>query len=290
MSTETPLRQKPKFNVETKSSSYDRVNAFLVAGLVMLGFLFAVLFLIWVTSVVDFSQRTEGPLIVDPGDKGEDKPKGEADDAEDPGVEEFPEVDTPQLANALEAVADSISSVQGALEKRSGSAAQMGKGSGFGSREGGGGGGGGTPEYKRWIINFSAANPQTYAKQLSFFKIDIGVVSETKQSIRRLVDPAGAKRVINSNRKTEAKSVYFVHKKQRFLAWDRVLAGESGIDTDDSLTVQFYPDETRLLIRTAEAKKLQEAGKTVPDVKNTILKVVPDGSNYKFEVTEFIYL
>jgi len=290
MSTETSLRQKPKFNVETKSSAYDRVNAFLVAGLVMLGFLFAVLFLIWVTSIVDFSQRTDGPLIVTPGDEGEEKPKGEADDAEDPGVEEFPEVETPQLANALEAVSDSISSVQGALEKRSGSATQMGKGSGFGSREGGGGGGGGTPEYKRWIINFSAANPETYAKQLSFFKIDIGVVSETKQAIRRLVDPAGAKRVVSSNRKTEAKSVYFVHKKQRFLAWDRVLAGEAGIDTDASLTVQFYPDETRQLIRTAEAKKLQEAGKAVQDVKNTLIKVVPDGSNYKFEVTEFIYL
>ena len=290
MSTETSLRQKPKFNVETKSSSYDRLNAFLVAGLVMLGFLFAVLFLIWVTSVVDFSQRTEGPIIVVPGEEGDEKPKGEADDAEDPGVEEFPEVDTPQLANALEAVADSISSVQGALEKRSGSATQMGKGSGFGSREGGGGGGGGIPEYKRWIINFSAASPEVYAKQLSFFEIDIGVVAETKSSIQRLVDPNGAKRVVKSNRKTEANSVFFVHKKQRFLAWDKLLAGEAGIDTDKSLTVQFYPEKTRQLIRIAEANKLNEAGKTLKDVKNTIIKVVPDGSNYKFEITEFIYL
>jgi len=74
---------------------------------------------------------------------GEEKPKGEADDAEDPGVEEFPEVETAQLANALEAVSNSVSSVQGALEKRSGTASQMGKGSGFGSRDGGGNGGDG---------------------------------------------------------------------------------------------------------------------------------------------------
>ena len=290
MSSETSLRQKPKFTVETQSSSYDRVNAFLVAALVMLGFLFAVLFLIWVTSVVDFSRPVDGPLITSGEEEGEDKPKGEADDAEDPGVEEFPEVDTPQLANALEAVTDSISSVQGALEKRSGTAAQMGKGSGFGSREGGGDGGGGIPEYKRWIINFSAADSATYAKQLSFFSIDIGVVSETKQSIKRLVDPAGAKSVINSNRKTESENLYFVHKKQRFLAWDRLLAGQAGIDTDNSLTVQFYPEKTRQLIRTAEANKLKEVGKVLGDVKNTIIKVVPEGSGYKFVITEFIFL
>ena len=289
MNTESSLQQKPKFNVETKSSTYDRVNAILVASLVMFGFLFTALFLIWVTSVVDFSQRTVGPAVKVGEEIGEDKPKGEADDAEDPGVEEYPEVDTPQLANALEAVSNSVSSVQGALEKRSGSAQQMGKGSGFGSRDGGGGGGDGIPEYKRWIINFSAADPETYAQQLSFFSIDIGVVSETRQSIKRLVDPARAKRVINSNRKTEAKNLYFVHKKQRFLAWDRLLAKGSGIDTKASLTVQFYPEKTRQIIRNVEAAKLSEVGKELVDVKNTILKVVPDGSNYKFEVTGLIY-
>ena len=290
MSTETSARQKPKFTVETKSSNYDRVNAFLVAGLVMLGFLFAVLFLIWVTSVVDFSRPVEGIVAVTGDTEGEDKPKGEADDVEDPGVEEFPEVDTPQLANALEAVSDSISSVQGALEKRSGTAEQMGKGSGFGSRDGGGDGGGGIPEYKRWIINFSAPNAETYAKQLSTFAIDIGVVSETKQSIQRLADPGGSKRVISSNRKAESKNLYFVHKKQRFLAWDRSLAEQAGIDTKNSLTVQFYPEKTRQLIRQAEANKLKEVGKVLADVKNTLIKVVPDGSSYKFEITDFIFL
>ena len=289
MSTESSLRYKPKINVETKSSSYDRVNAILIAALLMFGFLFAVLFLIWVTSVVDFSGPAGIHVEITGDEQGEEKPKGEADDAEDPGVEEFPEVETPQLANALEAVADSVSSIQGALEKRSGSAKQMGKGSGFGSREGGGNGGDGIPEYKRWIINYSAADTDTYAKQLSFFSIDIGVVAEAKQSIKRLADPGGARRVISSDRKTEAKNIYFVHKKQRFLAWDRALAGQAGIDTNAALTVLFYNDQTRQIIRVVEATKLQELGKTLADVKNTIFKVVPSGNGYRFEVTDIIY-
>ena len=289
MGTESSLRYKPKINVETKSSIYDRVNAILIAALVMFGFLFAVLFLIWVTTVVDFSGPSGIHVELTGETPGEEKPKGEADDAEDPGVEEYPEVETPQLANALEAVADSVSSIQGALEKRSGSAKQMGKGSGFGSREGGGSGGDGIPEYKRWIINYSAADTDTYAKQLSFFSIDIGVVSESKQSIKRLVDPGGARRVISSDRKTEAKNIYFVHKKQRFLAWDRALAERAAIDTKAALTVLFYNDQTRQIIRVVEATKLQELGKTLADVKNTIFKVVPSGNGYRFEVTDIIY-
>ena len=288
MSSESSLRYKPKINVETKSSSYDRVNAILIAALFMFGFLFAVLFLIWATSGVE-SSPAGIPVVVTGEAPGEEKPKGEADDAEDPGVEEFPEIETPQLANALEAVADSVSSVQGALEKRSGSAQQMGKGSGFGSREGGGGGGNGIPEYKRWIINYSAADTATYARQLSFFSIDIGVASETKQSVKRLVDPGGARRVVSSDRKTEEKNIYFVHKKQRFLAWDRALAERAGIDTNAALTVLFYNDQTRQIIRVVEATKLKELGKTLADVKNTIFKVVPSGDGYKFEVTEIIY-
>ncbi len=289
MGTESSLRYKPKINVETKSSIYDRVNAILIAALVMFGFLFAVLFLIWVTTVVDFSGPSGIHVELTGETPGEEKPKGEADDAEDPGVEEYPEVETPQLANALEAVADSVSSIQGALEKRSGSAKQMGRGSGFGSREGGGSGGDGIPEYKRWIINYSAADTDTYAKQLSFFSIDIGVVSESKQSIKRLVDPGGARRVISSDRKTEAKNIYFVHKKQRFLAWDRALAERAAIDTKAALTVLFYNDQTRQIIRVVEATKLKELGKTLADVKNTIFKVVPSGNGYKFEVTDIIY-
>ena len=145
------------------------------------------------------------------------------------------------------------------------------------------------PEKRRWIINYSGADTDTYAKQLSFFSIDIGVVAEAKQSIKRLVDPGGARRVISSDRKTEAKNIYFVHKKQRFLAWDRALAERAAIDTKAALTVLFYNDQTRQIIRVVEATKLKELGKTLADVKNTIFKVVPSGNGYKFEVTDIIY-
>lgn len=289
MSTEF-TRQKPAFNVETKSSSYDQINAFLISGLVLFGFLFSVLFLIWLTTIVDFSRRTEGPIVTAVDEPGNEKPKGEADDMDDPGVEEFPEVETPQLANALEAVTNAVSSVQGALEKRSGTASQMGRGAGFGSRDGGPGrGGNGIPEYKRWIINFSSADVATYANQLSYFNIDIGVVANIKQDITRLADPGGAKRVIRSNREAEKKNLYFIHKKQRFRIWDSGIAKQAGISTDEAITVQFYPEATRQKLRVSEANALRAAGKTLVEVKNTYFKVVADGNDYKFEVERMVY-
>ena len=64
---------KINLNVETKSSRYDRLSAALVAFIILFGFLFAVLFLIWITSVFDFSQRLAGPIPI-VNEAGNEKP------------------------------------------------------------------------------------------------------------------------------------------------------------------------------------------------------------------------
>ena len=145
------------------------------------------------------------------------------------------------------------------------------------------------PENKRWIINYSAADTDTYAKQLSFFSIDIGVVTPGNKSIKRLVDPGGARRVISFENNMYASPPFFHPKKSFLKAWDRALAERAGIDTNAALTFLLYNNQTRQIIRAAEATKLQELGKTLADVKNTNFKVVPSGNGYKFEVTDIIY-
>lgn len=292
MSTEFPTRIKPKLSVETSTSAYDRVNAVLIASLLLFGFMFSVIFLIWLTTIVDFSRPTAGPMLLAIDEPGDEKPKGEADDILEPGVEEFPEVETPQLANALEAVTDAVSSVRASLEKRSGSASVMGRGSGYGSRDGGpGGGGDGVPEHDRWKISYEAPDIDTYANQLSFLKIDLGVVHETKQEIIRIVDPAGARTRIDTTRQAEndARSLFFIHEKQRMKRWDVELCTRAGASLNGAFTVQFYPDHTRQLVRVAENDKLKGTGKLVVDVQKTFIKVVPDGSGYKFTVTDIEY-
>ncbi|MFK7767505.1 MAG: hypothetical protein AB8B55_09815 [Mariniblastus sp.] len=289
MSTDFPKRVKPNLKVQTGTSAYDRLNAALLACIILFGFLFTVLFLIWLTSIFDFSRRAAGPIAI-ANEAGDSKPEGVADDVLEPGVEEFPEVEVPQLANALEAVTDSVSSVRGALEKRSGDAAQMGRGSGFGSRDGGpGSGGDGIPEYKRWVISYEASDITTYAKMLSYFDIDIGVIHQVKNDIWRVTDVGGGASVIKSNRDRENKTLRFMHQKQRMKKWDQELCKRNSVAIENTIQAQFYPEATRVIIRQAEAEALVGTGKQLSEVRNTFFKVEPGGSGYVFKVTDIVY-
>lgn len=290
MSTDFPTREHPVLSVETQVSKFDLLNAMLVSMIMIIGFLVLAMFLIWLTTAFDFSKQKTAVVLEVSEDTGDEKPEGEADDILEPGVEEFPEVDVPQLANALEAVTDAVSSVRGSLEERSGMASEMGKGGGFGSREGGpGGGGGGVPEYKRWIINYESDSIDTYAKQLSFFDIDIGVVHNSSDRIVRIRDPGGSPSVIQSNRTNELKTLRFMHKKPQMQRWDQTLATRQGVPLDDCLTCQFYPEATRQIIRQVEAQALEGTGKKLIEVRNTILKVIPTGSGFEFKVLDILY-
>lgn len=287
MSTELTKRLSLGNSVETKASAYDKINAILIAALLLFGFLFATLFLIWITTAFDFSRVTTGvtPVQNDPGDE---KPKGEADDVLEPGVEEFPEVETPQLANALEAVTDAVSSVRASLEKRSGEAAQMGRGSGYGSRDGGDGSGGdGVPEYKRWKIAYEASDINVYSDQLRSLNIDIGVVHQTKPDIWRLHNPGAGSDVKRTSRESENKSLYFTHAKERLRRWDQQLCRRANMDLSNTIQCQFYPESTRVMLRKVEADALVGTGKNLVDVRNTFFKVVPGNGGFVFEHVEF---
>ncbi len=292
MSSESPrTRPRPNLSVETGVSAYDLLNSMLIASIIIFGFLVAMLFLIWLTTAFDFSKR-RAPLTLEVSEPGDEKPKGVADDILEPGVEEFPELEIPQLANSLESVTDAVSLVRSALDKRSGDAAQMGKGSGFGSREGGPGLGIGDniPEHKRWIINYESENIDAYAEQLSFFNIDIGVIPvDSSNDIWRVHDVGGAPSVVKTNRAAENETLRFAHKKLRMQRWDQILARRQGVELDDTIVAQFYPEDTRQLIRQAELDALQAAGKKVSDVRNTTFKVVPTDDGYVFSVVDILY-
>lgn len=289
MSESPKTQSQSSFHLETKVSRYDLLNSMLIASIIIFGFLVSVLFLIWLTTAFDFSQRRE-PRVLEVSVPGKEKPDGIGDDELDPGVEELPELDKPQLAVSIESVTDAISTVKGSLENRSGDAAQMGRGSGFGSREGGPGiGVGGIPEHKRWIINYESENIDTYAQQLTYFDIDIGVIHKTTADIWRAQNVGASPTVAKTNREVENDTVRFMHKKPRMRRWDQSLAKRQGINLDNTIVAQFYPEKTRAIIRQVEAAALEGTDKTVIDVRNTVFKVVPEGDGFAFTVVDIIY-
>ncbi len=275
---------------ETTVSSYDQLSAILVACITIFGFMTTILFLIWLTTNVDYNAPTALPPIADIGDTGDEKPEGFEDDAFEPGVDEFPEVETPQLAQSIEAVTDAVSSVRANSEKISGDADKMGKGKGFGAREGGPGGGGGEglPEFERWKINYEAADIDTYKRQLSFFGIDIGVVRRDNDDVFRISDPAGKLEVLKSSRAKE-KSLYFAHIKKRMMRWDESIAATAGVDSKDANLIQFYPESARVRIRTQEAQFLAKDQRLLADIRKTIIKLATLDDGFDFVVEDVVY-
>ena len=274
---------------DTKVSGYDQLSAILIAMITIIGFMTTILFLIWLTTDVDYTAPTQGVDITEIGDPGDEKPEGFEDDAFEPGVEEFPEVDVPQLAQSIEAVTDAVSSVRANSEKVSGDAAQMGKGKGFGAREGGPGGGGeGIPEFKRWKINYEADDIEVYKKQLSFFGIDIGVIRRDSDDVYRIDDPGGKLQIVKSSREKE-KSLYFAHIKKRMLRWDEAIANSAGVNTVGANLIQFYPEKARSRIRAQEAKFLDKDGRKLSDIRQTVVKLATLSNGFDFVVEDVLY-
>jgi hypothetical protein len=281
-STEQPgiLVPRPKLIVETVVSQYDRVNGWLLASICVLGFLVLGMFLIWLTSGLKpkFSSITDL-------DRATTEIEGEEDDPDDPGIEDFPEEEMPQLANALEAIPDAISEVLGRTAEQSGTSAVMGRGVRGGTR-----GSLNVPEHKRWIIQYEADSVSTYARQLSYFKIDIGIFYKSIPNIVRLRDPGGSSQVIQSSREEEKKTLRFMHKEARMRRWDDELARRGGINLEpDGISCQFYPEETRQLLRRLEREELSKAGRELKGVRNTYFKLEAEGAGFAYRVVQIVY-
>ena len=289
MSTATPINRGKK--VETAVSAFDVLNSALISSILLIGFLVTVLFLIWLTTAFDFSGKKPVKLIEIQEPAGDEKPEGYQDDIMEPGVEEFPEVETPQLKDALEAVTDAVSSVKANLEKRDGDAAEMGKGSGFGSRTGGEGNGNANilPEWKRWRINYEAKNVSDYAQQLDGLNVTVGAISAENPDIMVVSSLSSRPTASASDRKKMARTLRFTHKKPRLRRWDQKLCKDAGVDMSGRVTCQFYPSSTRQMLRVAEATYLQSTDKQLEDVRRTIFKVVKSGGGYDFTVTDMLF-
>jgi hypothetical protein len=263
----------------------------LTALILLVGFVVAALFLVWFTSVFKFERNIAPPFEqATIGDDGNDKPEGFEDDELDPGVEDFAEVETPQLAEALEAVSNAVSTIRANSEHVSGDAAVMGKGGGYGSREGGPSGSGqGIPDYKRWKIVYEVDNKDTYKRQLDYFNIQIGVVQPVGEVISRISNVSKGVNVQKTTRGREAKSLRFSHAKLRMKKWDQEISRKAGVDTNGALMVQFYPQDTRLAIAKAEDEFLKSVGRELKEVRRTNIKVEADGGGFKFTIVNCIF-
>ncbi len=266
----------------------------LIAMLILVGVAVLLMAIIWLTTQVFLTPATGPVELVDIGDGDGFLAGGmelEGPIEEEVGLET--ELDEPAVQDTLAAIADAVGA-QAALLDDPALTDQMRSGRGGGSRgdgrtpgHGSGSGGGVSRNWKFRFIKVSSL--QIYARQLDFFKIELGVVipggkvqyafNVSKARPDSRIGPSGAE-------------------KRYYMSWDgdselkeadTELLRRAGIESQGRLQVKFIPPELESDLYGKEKAYAGDRSEAPENVRTTWFRVVEQGNGYSFVVADQSY-
>ena len=280
-------------------SPYDRVSSMLLALLLTSGVVATVLFILWLGNTVLVTQVAVPCEITEVSEDGEgggdgrpaggsqlDTPSDEAFVGNDKETTDMQQ-DLSVLDTATAAKAAELDDPELVAPTRHGS---FGSGGGiyggFGDGRGMGHGPGKPGWPRHWEVMFSKATLDAYAKQLDFFKIELGVLQPDNKIIY-------AFNLAKSKPDTRVVSNPALNERRYYLTWrtgemqqaDRDLLAKAGIDPGDRLILKFLPKEVELTLMGLERAF---NNLTPKDIRKTRFGVRPEGDGFEFYVLEQI--
>jgi len=161
---------------------------------------------------------------------------------------------------------------------------QKGSAKGTGRRAYGfGTGKGGLPRDQRWYVRFdSQTSLDEYAKQLDFFKIELGaLLADGRLAIlSQMSQPKPAVRYIARGSDEQRLFMTWQGGERRFA--DVQLFGKAGINVPgDAPLFQFYPKEVEAQLATLERDYRNRSSR---EIKRTYFIVISQGGGYAFQV------
>jgi hypothetical protein len=255
--------------------------------LILIGGAVAIMFVIWLTMTLVFTQRSVPVKLVENIAGRGDHAEGFERDLEAPGLEEMPELAEPQLEATLEAVTDAVSTVAASMDVLDTASTVTGKGEGgLGDSRPPGPSGEGEdiiPRWERWRVRWSSAGLPAYTQQLDFFKIELGAAGGTP-NVDYAFNLTKSRPDRRSGPPEQEKRLYMTWQSGTLQAYDRQLLSRAGISTNDRLLMQFYPEivEDRL----AELEMENGGGRSVKEFLRTIFGVRQVRGGYEFHVIE----
>ncbi len=293
MAATAPTSSKPSLTDPTQSglvvSKYDQVSGMLIAVLLLLGSLTLGMYLVWLSKL---PSREPPPVEirmledVGGGGSGSGMAGGERD-LDEPSAEELPEVIERNPETTLEAIAMVVKNEEVALESVGGETSfGNGEGTGSGDGRGIGPGGPGTsdgiPAWERWEVRFSATNLNTYAAQLDFFGVELGVAGGGSPIVQYITQVSSAKPNVRNGDPKDEKRLRFMYRNGPLRDADRALAAKAGVDPSGKIVFQFYPPEMYKQLLTLE--NIQMGKRRIIEVKRTVFGVRPAaGAAGRFE-------
>jgi hypothetical protein len=286
------LERPTEPEAQLRVSAYDNVASLLIALLIIVGFFVLLMFVIWLTGRLMFTQTPIPVELLEYAGRG-DHAAGFERDMEEPGMEEMEELNEPQIEATLEAVTDLVTSQAAAFDAVEISAAASSKGSGMGdSRPPGPLGEGVTdviPPWERWEIRFSTTGIDVYARQLDHFGIELGAAGGGSPQVDYAYKLAGKPPLKKPGKPEDEKRIYMSWQKAGgpMAEFDRQLLRQAGIKTDRRMILQFYPKKTEALLYSLEVQEARKAGHTDPrEFLKTIFGVRTARRGYEFYVID----
>ena len=267
----------------TKDDTYDRFASLLSSLLIFASISTAILLGLWLSTGLAKKKTSAAVQIGQFGDLGGLGNNARLDpNVTTPGYEI--EFDEPTFADAVERVADTIST-QTALftnpAQRSDSVLTVGQTRGDGSAPGQGAGRLG--QRRHWEVQFhDQRSLQTYAQQLDYFQIELAVLQPggNVMYFSRLADPMPN---IRQELASNEQRYYLTWLRPELQSADRELIAKTGTTLGEKpIIMKFLPPELEQLLANLER---DAAGDRLPQLRATYFAVRQTGRDYEFYVT-----
>jgi hypothetical protein len=274
---------------ELRVSPYERVASLLVSLLVLIGVAVLTMLILWLTSRV-FAREPPVEVLMEDIGTGEGGLSG-GTQLDEPMAEELgteTDLEQPALEQTLATVADAVSSQLAVLDDPALTEEMVpGRGGSTGDARGpyhGPGPGGGRP--RRWEVRFPPGNTiETYARQLDFFGIELGVLMPQN----KVIYASGFSQQVPNRREgaaDEEKRYYLTWRQGALEQADRELLAKANIDTKGRLILKFLSPELELDLQQKE--KARAAGE-YNNVRTTYFGIRSRGGKYEFYVIDQTY-
>jgi len=139
--------------------------------------------------------------------------------------------------------------------------------------------------HERWEIRFaSGTSVEAYARQLDFFKIELGVVGG-QQQVTYLTNLSNPKPTTRPGDAAEDRRLYLIWQRGAISEVDQQIAARAGVKTDGKVIAHFLPKEVeeemaRLEETFAKQIKVAKIGKTVFGIASS------GQDSFKFSIVE----
>ena len=282
--------QKVQQSELAQVSTYDRTAGMLNASLILVGFLVATLFIIWMT----MSTKEERLGRPKPGTPPILVEVATLDELAD--LKEFTPAAAPQFKSDIQSLSDAVSTVKAGLWTKvknesdiiSDGLRKVGP-TGIKDGDDGAGPNTSTPPHKRWKMTYQCGDISEYRNLLEQYQIKIGVVNLSSNRIQRISVAEGQFNVLESDRKQEESSFYFHNAKTIARRWDQRFVRNLGIDVAGTTTVHFYDAKTLAQLAELETQRVEREGKTIDDISKTQFKIESSEAGFQLKIEGIEY-